>query len=783
MVSYGTMTSHPKKVTTLLPVRGRIRFAWLMTQWWSRVQWRRSRIVARRHAGSLRRSFMALVGLGLGLLADAFGAGHITKGDLTNFLVATGAMIGGTTAIVFSISLFLLHGVSDMYSSRHLDDYVNHWRDQLIFPAVIAITLGFFASALYVASLNMMSSSLASAIIAASLFLIGIVFGLIDQQYEAVRQKVSPARVIAFLRAKAYGSLRQTERDATQIAEIVRVSSDGMTHNEALAVAYNRVLAPPIADLGRQTELLVDIALRLAERQEVEMARLALVAVGEILAAYLQARRTSSLAFPSAVALLAMESDSHAFLSVRFEQLNRAGITFINAGQDDLAAQVVDVYRVVANAAKDITPLGLTHENPVLEWVMWSLNTYMRSGSSGRNVEVVFHGTGALTEIGIMATDAGLDTLVLAVQERLSEFGTQSLAFSTTVVLNRATSGLLAVLAEAFRGQLVNREFAVERSLQGIGALIVALTEVLGSGAIANDYATSEPLMSGYSQLHAIVVDVVNRYETLTDDEEKRRYRHDLLMLFEALRQHFRQMTQHVKSDSFTAQSLGRLIFHVNEIIIALLARADFADVAENLRECLRWLTYAPYWFLHESSGFDADANAVGTLVDAVAKTGILAWQETQDAVVVGECIRAIDAMAKAAVEKGTGSSGYAQARMFERACYLGILAMKSDWTDVIADLKQRLSEFEEAFVKKYLENVQGLPQGFNPYGHGIAGLPQANQVAVELLHWADRFDYERYNGVRIMERAEDMMYDLTDEAEIRRFIQEMWGSDQRTSN
>lgn len=770
------VTSGQGQPAKMLPTGRRVRFAWLLTRWWLRAQWRRGGLLARRHAGSIRRTLMALVGLGLGILADAFGAGYIHKDDLTSYLVATGAMIGGTTAIVFSISLFLLQGVSDMYSSRHLGDYINHWRDQLIFPSIIVVTLGFFAAGLYVASLTTLSSSLASIVIAASLFVVGVVFGLIDQQYEAVRQKVSPARVIAFLRTKAQGFLRQTERDAAQIAEIVRVPSDGMTHDEALAVVYNHVLASHIRDLGRQTELLVDIALRLAERQEVEMARLALVAVGEILAAYLQARRTSSLAFPSPVALLATESDSQAFLSARFEQLNRAGVTFMHAGQDDLAAQVVDVYRVVANAAKDIKPLGLAHENPVLEWVMLSLNTYMRSGLSDHNVEVLFQGTAVLTEVGIMATDAGLDMQVLAVQEQLSEFGTQSLAFSTTVVLNRATSGLLAILAEASRGQLVNREFAVERSLQGVGAMIVALTDMLGIGAIAKDYSTSESLMSGYTQLHSVVVDVVNRYETLAHDEEKRRYRRDLLMLFEALRRHLRHMTKHVKPDSLTVQSIGRLIFHANEIIIALMARADFDDVVEKLRECLRWMTYTPYWFLHESDGFDADANAVDTLVDVVAKTGILAWHETQDREVVGECIKAIDAIAKAALDKGTGSSGYAQARMFERACYLGILAMKSDWADVIADLKQRLGAFEGAFVKKYLENVQGLPEGFNPYGHAVAGLPQANQVAVELLHWADRFDYERYNGVRIMDRAEDMMYDLTDEAELRRFIQEIGG-------
>jgi hypothetical protein len=718
---------------------------------------------------------MALAGFGLGLLADYFGAGYIAKDDLANYLVATGAMIGGTTAIVFSISLFLLQGVTDMYSSRHLEDYVKHWRDQLIFPIIIFITLVFFASALYVASVATLSTSVASMLVAVSLLLVGCVFSLIDQQYEAVRKKVSPARVLAFLRSKAQGFLRQIQRDAAEIAEIVRVLVDGMTQAEALAVVYNRVLGSLVADLGIQIELIVDIALRLAERQEVEAARQALVTVGELLAGYLEARRTSSLAYPSSVTPFATESDSHAFLSARFEQLNRAGLTFIHAGQDDLAVAVVEVYSVVAKAAKGIKPLGLTHENPVLEWVMWSLNTYMRSGLAERNVDVVFQGTAVLNEISIMATDLGLDTLVLAVQERLEEFGSLSLTLSTTIVLNRSTTGLLAILARTFHDEFFNREFAVERSLRGVGTMLIALSAALSGTYLENNFAAAEALMSPYTQLHSVVDDILKQYATLTDDGEKRAYRRDLVMLFDTLRRHFREMTKHVKADSLTVESIGKLTFHLNEIIIALLEDAEFNDVDADLRKSLTWLSYTPYWFLGESTGFQADASAVTTLADCVAKTGILAWR-AGDKDVVKHCIEALDDMAKVTLAKGTGSHGYAEPRMLERACYLGILAQQSGWTDVVNDLKARLAKFEPLYVTKYLENLNGLPDDFDPYNHSFAGLVKPYQVAVELLRWAHDFDYELYNGVRIMNDAEDMMYDLTAEAEIRAFVKGVWG-------
>ena len=57
-----------------------------------------------------------------------------------------------------------------------------------------------------------------------------------------------------------------------------------------------------------------------------------------------------------------------------------------------------------------------------------------------------------------------------------------------------------------------------------------------------------------------------------------------------------------------------------------------------------------------------------------------------------------------------------------------------------------------------------------------VAGLPHPHQVALDLLSWAERFDCERLNGVHIMGDSEDMMYELTNEAEIREFAKAMWG-------
>jgi hypothetical protein len=624
------MTSRKNAVDTL-PARQRVRYRWLLARWWSLAQWRRVMAFLRRRFGSIRRTSIVIFSVGLGLLADHFGAGAISKGDLTGYLVSTAAMIGGTTAIVFSVSLFLLQGVSDLYSSRHLEEYVNSWRDlQLIYVVIIAITLVLFTTGLYLASLSSLGTSLAAGIISTSLGLVGFVFALIDRQYELVRQKISPVRVISFLGAKATRFLKQTERNAAQIAEILSLPDNGLTDEAALAAAYNRLLRPAIIDLGRQAELLVDISLRLSERQEFETAKLALTTAGEVLAGYLTARKTSSIALPSPVALLAIESDSQYFLAPRFEQLNRAGARFSTEGQEDLAAHVVEVYVLLANAAKNIKHLGATGENPILEQVMWSLNSYAKSGSSSPNLEVLFQGAIGLTAIAKMAAGAGLDATVNGVQENLSKIAPQSLTLNTTVVWNEVTTGFLSIIAAAFESEAIERRHVVDRSLQGIADMTVLLSRLIDAGAIANDYATSESLLKAYIDFHALLNQLLAEYETLSDDQAKARYRRDLLMLFEALRSHFRRLTNAVRPESLLAGSIGRLIFTINQTIIALLGEAEFGDVRKGLHDCLRWLVHSPYWLLDASEKFDASASSVRTLVDSTAKTGILAWHGAQ---------------------------------------------------------------------------------------------------------------------------------------------------------
>jgi hypothetical protein len=155
-----------------------------------------------------------------------------------------------------------------------------------------------------------------------SLVLVGITFALIDWQYKLVRQKITPSAAIAFLENEGTRFIDRLQSDARKLASLLQGGDHSVSRDLALAAAYNRFMTPLVAKLDRQLETLVEISVRLSDRQETATTKRGLTAVSRIVESFLEARSTSSVIVPSGVAILAVESDSHAFLTRNCERLS-----------------------------------------------------------------------------------------------------------------------------------------------------------------------------------------------------------------------------------------------------------------------------------------------------------------------------------------------------------------------------------------------------------------------------------------------------------------------------
>lgn len=729
----------------------------------------------KKHFGSIRRVSFILVAIVVGLLVNHYGGANFTQGTLSSFLVSAGAMVGGTIAIVFAISIFLLQNASDIYSSQYLEIYIHDWKEKLVYFIVIIITICLFGGGLFVAGLSLISQQVTSLIVIVSLIFIGIVFALIDLQYQNVRQKISPSETISFLEKEGINFLNKVQKDARKMADIINARDKSVSIDVAIATAYNSFLQPFVNNLDRQLGNLIEISIKLSDKQEIETTKRGFAAVFNILSRFFEARSTSSLAIPSGILFLSMSSDSQNFLSHNFERLNKAGEKFIKEGKDESAAYIIDVYNSLAIKAKDINFVGVSRENPILDNIIGYLNIFIESGQRSKNIEIIFQGSRVLSNIALITIQKGLETTLHGIQDDLLKMAYFGWAEKQTIIVDNCISGYLQIISGVFLQRNIITRYQTDTSLKNIALITSYGSFLIKSGHLPDGFITRISLSKGYDELYTRIVATINNYFQLADEREKSSYRSDIVELFKNIYSSLRWLSEQVKSgDSTLIDSIGRLIFNINDLIIQLIENVEFNDQRTELFRRLEWNIYLPYWFVHNAEKIDGGSNSFYTLTDSIAKTGIIIAEKLQDRKLVIDCIGSLGDITVQCLEKTSGVYGFDEPRVLEKASYLGILALKKGWQEVFTEVGLKIYNFESKYFTKYLTN---LPDGIDPENHNVLGLPHKDQLFIELLRWRDDFNRQQLFGTtRMRDDAETMMYSLVEPVDIDRFMFEVWG-------
>lgn len=745
-------------------------YSYKLTVWLYINRGRKLIAFLKRHLGIIRRTTFLLAGLGIGLLVNNFAGTGFTQDILSNYLVALGAMTGGAIAIVFTISIFLIQNAAELYSSQYLEVYIHDWREKIVYFVVIIITLCFFGGGLYIGSLTTIPQNYSSILVLSSLILTGLVFALIDWQYKNVRQKINPSHAISFLESEGVRFLDKLHSDAKRLAGVLHARNTTTTKDLALAQAYNQFLRPFIDNLDRQLENLVEISEKLSDKQEIATTKRGFTAINNILARFFEARKNSSLAIPSGIAFLAVESDSQTFLTRNFERLNKSGEKFIKEGKDGLVTYIIDVYKTLALKAKDIQFISGRNENPVLEQLAGNLDFLIQSGERAKNQEVIFQGARVVTDIGIIAAQQGLSPLLKGVQEKLLRIAIFGITEKQGVIVDRCNTSFQTLIGAVFGSQKIIRKFHFDDSLEDIATVANYLLNFMRSGLYPQNIGSSFTLSKAYDELYTLIVNIYNHYQNLTDPREKDSYRSDFIEFIEELYSSLRKLSEQIKSiDSTLSNSIARLLFNVNNLIIIASQNPEYTEEKDELLKRLGWNIFLPTWFTNHSIKFDASSNTYTTFVDGIGKIGIIASEELHNEKIVKDCIGSIFSLTKSALEKNTNGYGYSEPRVLEKACYLGILALKKGWSEIFYNIAFKIYEFEPLYEAKYFSDI---PAGIDPEKLS----PKKNQLLVELWKWRHDFDYQRLNGMLdIRDDAEAMMYGYIDTYDIDKFIFEVW--------
>jgi hypothetical protein len=541
----------------------------------------------------------------------------------------------------------------------------------------------------------------------------------------------------------------------------------------ALATAYNQFLQPFISNIDRQLENLVEISIKLADKNEIGTTKRGLTAVYNILNRFLEARKTSSLSIPSGVAFLARESDSQTFLTHNFERLNKAGEKFINEGKDEIATYIIDVYRLLAIKAQEINFISQRNENPILEHLVGYLNFFIENGKRSKNIEVVFQGVRVLTDIAVIAANNGYGPILHGLQSKILKIAIFGLQEKKGVIVDSCTSAYLKIIGATFNSTKIVRRHHYSDALKNIATISNYVNAFMKAGLYPSDISSSFSLSKGYDEMYLLLNDIMIQYSRYTG-REKENYLGDIIEFFHQVNRSLRTLSEELKTcDNTLVNSIGRLLFNINELNIELIEKNEFPARKNDLIKHLGWNIHLPYWFVHHAEKFDGGTNHFDTLVDSVAKTGILVAVKLKNVELIQDCIDCIYSITEEALKKTSNGYGYDEPRILEKACYLGIIALKNNWEEPFVNIGLKVYDFEPRYFVKYLTN---LPKGIDPENHNVMGLPHKDQLFRELLRWRDNFQHELWNGnLRMREDSEAMMYSIIRPIDIDRFMFEVW--------
>ena len=687
-------------------------------------------------------------------------------------LLSAAAMAGGIIAIVFSLSTFSLQNAADLFSSEFFSRYSYGWKDKLTYWSIVGVVLLMFSGGATLGGFTALSRQAIDTTLLALVFAITVIFALVDWQYETVRNRVNPLYALCFIEKESRTFLKRMHEAANDAARLVKLMRADLPDNAAIAHVYQVGLESSLGAFDRHLEILSEVCIRLALKQDSYAAKRGFDSLARLLCAYIEVRKGSSVLLPTEFPL-AFRSDSSEFLGRTLERLNTAGEGFMIQGQSDLAAYLVRVYEALAEKARSVAFLNARrNENPIFFEIQGYHRQYIDCAVRRKDMEAVFQSSRVLRQMAQWAAQSNANYVLSALQNDLAYVAQIGIVNRMTFITQNCFDAWVTIIIESLKSGSNVLEHEIGGALKKIASTVLFFHQAIKAGLVAGDFTDHLVLVRPYDGLVGVIGGALDRYGKETDPGQKQQYRYDFVSLFEELNRSLRTLSEQLRScNNPVIGSIGRLLFTCNRLLIDLINRADFEDVRAQLLKQLQWNIHLPYWFFHHSESTDGWAYH-RELTDCIIRTGIILLTHGGDRETIEDCIDVTTSIAKACLEKKGKDRDLDEPRIMLGVCYLGILGLKRGLERSWVHAGLKIYEFEDAYTQRYLKNVV-LPAGIDK--RRVMGLPQEDQLYLELLRWASEFDHRRLNDIRLNTSPDEMMLDLMDQSDIERFMWKVW--------
>ena len=685
-------------------------------------------------------------------------------------LTTIAAMLGGILAIVVSFSILLMQNAAQYSSAGFYDILAKDRLQSLIFWIIAIFTFILFVLAINFDYLHELNKDFAHLSTGLPIAILGIVPWLLYILYKRMYERIRPASSLLVVKKdtiKYLDQLNTTAREMAVVATKRPMPSYNVSPQIALATSF-QTLQPHFNYLNTRIDHLFDYHDKLLSSQENGMAREALTTVYQILEHYFRLRSDSSVIVLSSDFLLVGISDSHGFLTPSLEQLVAKGNGYMRDDDDLGATHIIFILSNLVTSARNIkyTP-NTSAENPIFAQCRGYLDHLLESAIKHNNIEVLFQGAIEYSKIGTVIVEDNLSGELLSTFKTLNKIAYHALSKHFQVVWGEVLNTYIHLLRKLMVSNHFNIGTHLRSLFEHLQAIVLLAYKSLQSGTLEDNFTIQTTLVKPFQHMERLVSAISDKVEKETEDKQQEEWRRVFFHLVKELRRCLRYLSEEMKNaDHLLINTFGTVNANIGCLLLSLSTNEKWNPDREKLLNEVTWYLHQPEWFINHANKINANYS-FDALVEAVAKMGIKSLQVGQDEI-AKKSIETLSKFAISMLEKEKGQRyGFTEPRIMERACYVGILALKLGRSDLVQELKTRISTFQEAYEKEWFKNI---PKDKEPTS------PRRDQLSIEIIELRNDVIKSKYDHTRgLLDSSRDRLVEEVEAIDIDRFTREIW--------
>jgi len=686
--------------------------------------------------------------------------------DSVAFFTSVGAMLGGILAIVFSLSTFLIQNAAQHMSSGFYDTVAKDKLQDFIFWIIAIFTFIFFFLAVVFTSSYTLNKNLLDIIAYFSILAIGLVLWLLFVSFKRIYARIRPMNALLIIKKDVIQYLNRLKKVAKKMSPLIQKHpelSNKISNEMALAVSFQN-LKPHFDFINSRLDYLFDYHDKLLSHQEKRMARIVLTTSCHILRHYFGLRSDSSVILPSSEFFMVGVSDSQGFLTPSLEHLVSVGNNYMRNSDDVGISHVISIFEDLTISARNIKyTSNVQKENPIFAQCRAYLDQLMEAAIMHTNMEALYQGAKAYSQIGTVAIENRMQYELSATYGVLNRIAYCALLKGYDVVWGQVIDTYV-ILSQKFvlKWPSFSFEINLKSLFEHLRYIILQIYHSFKSGIIRNALIMSMKVDVPFQQIERFIFGIKNKINEIEDEKEINNWKNKFLILVEELRSTLRYLSEQMKNaDDSLINTFGNVIANIGCLLLELSQDKKWSEEGQELQDKAGWYLHQTWWFINNANAKEIKCNmSFDSLIEAITKIGIQSLQIEEDKI-TKESLGLLSEIANRMLNEG--KSPIIVIRIIERACYLGILALKFNKKDLVKELKDKIAAFQKAYEEKY-------PQ------MNKSSLPRRDQLEIEIINLRRDVEKMRYNHTKtVLDSSKDRLAEKIDTLDVDKFTFEIW--------